>query len=92
MKIEFDPNKNSANVAKHGVDFSAVEGFEWGDCISWQDHRAAYAERRECVIGYIGERLHFVVFTDRPNAQYEARRVISLRKANQREEVFYANA
>ena len=85
MKIEFDPNKNSANVAKHGVGFLALEGFEWGDCIRWQDRRAAYVERRECDIG---ERLYFVVFTDRPNA----RRVISLRKANQREEVFYANA
>ena len=92
MQIEFDPVKDAANLAKHGVSFSALDGFEWGGCISWQDLRTVYPERRECAIGYIGNRLYFVVFTDRKNVQYEARRVISLRKANKREEVFYANA
>ena len=88
MQIEFDLVKDAANLAKHHVSLVAVYEFEWEQCICWQDLRIKYTERREYAIGYIGDRLHYLVFTDRPNA----RRIISLRKANKREEAFYANA
>ena len=87
MQIEFDPVKDLANLAKHGVSLIAINAFEWNDCITWQDNRMIYTERRECAIGYIGNRLYFVAFTDKPSA----RRIISLRKANKREEAFYAS-
>ena len=49
-------------------------------------HAAQYAEPRVRAYGYIGNRMHFLVYVRR-----EANiRVISLRKANRREEVRYA--
>lgn len=48
--------------------------------------RQLYAEPRFEAKGYIGDRLHVMVFCLRADAV----RVISLRKANKREEVSYA--
>ena len=87
MQIEFDPAKDGANLAKHGVSLLEANSFEWEDCITWQDERVVYSERRDCAIGYIENRLYFIVFTDRS----DTRRIISLRKANKREETFYAS-
>jgi uncharacterized DUF497 family protein len=39
-----------------------------------------------CAFGYISNRLHYVVYVDRD----DVRRIISLRKANSREEKRYA--
>jgi len=50
-----------------------------------QDQRQNYDEDRFCALGHIGARLHALVFTPRG----EAMRVISLHKANKREEVRY---
>jgi uncharacterized protein len=87
MQITFDTTKDAANIAKHGVSLADAAYFEWDGCVSWLDARNDYAEQRECAIGYIGDRLYFIVFVDRENA----RRVISLRKANKREERRYAS-
>ena len=54
----------------------------------WQDERFDYDEDRMVALGYIGPRLHCVVFVDRP----DGRRIISLRKANTREVKRYAEA
>ena len=48
--------------------------------------RLHHIEPRECGIGYIGQRLYFVAFVERDASL----RVISLRKANLREERLYA--
>ncbi|MFP5391633.1 MAG: BrnT family toxin [Gammaproteobacteria bacterium] len=88
MNITFDPVKDQTNTEKHGVSLAAAVEFEWDDALTWADERKAYGEGRMCAIGYIGNRLHYVVFVDRG----EARRVISLRKANSREEKRYAEA
>ncbi len=55
--------------------------------ITWLDTRKEYGEQRMAGIGYIGPRLYYVVFVDRA----DDRRIISLRKANKREEKRYAN-
>ena len=47
-----------------------------------------YGETRYLAIGYIGDRLHAVVYTDRGDAT----RIISLRRANRQEEREYAGA
>ena len=54
--------------------------------MTWPDQRHEYGEYREIGLGYIGDRLFTVVFVDRG----EERRIISLRKANRREEKIYA--
>ena len=51
-----------------------------------EDARKQYAEPRFEAKGYIGDRLHVMVFCLRADVV----RVISLRKANKREEVSYA--
>lgn len=88
MDIEFDPTKDAANIAKHGVSLAEADGFEWETCIERADIRYVYGEDRMTAIGYIGTRLHVAVFVDRG----PVRRVISLRKANKREERIYAEA
>ncbi len=86
MDITFDPAKDAANVAKHGVSLAEAGGFEWDDAVIWPDLRRDYGETRMAGIGYIGARLYYLVFVERAGG----RRVISLRKANKREEKVYA--
>ena len=86
MNISFDPSKDAANLAKHGVSLADAGAFEWDGAVTFPDRRRDYGEDRLIGIGYIGDRLFVVVFVERA----EARRIISLRKANQREERIYA--
>lgn len=88
MDIAFDTNKDAANLEKHGVSLAAAAMIEWDDALTWADDRHSYGEARMCAIAYIGDRLHYVVYVDRA----EARRIISLRKANLREVKRYAEA
>ncbi|MBY0430983.1 MAG: BrnT family toxin, partial [Rhodospirillales bacterium] len=86
MNIEFDPAKNAVNRAKHGVDMTAAGWFEFDTALVWIDDREDYGEAREVAIGFIGDRLHVLVFTHRDSAL----RVISLRKATKKEARHYA--
>lgn len=81
MDIEFDPAKDQANRAKHGIPLALAEAFELDTALVAIDDRRDYNEERFVAIGLIGERVHVMVFTVRG----EAIRVISLRKANRRE-------
>ena len=87
MEITFDPAKNAKNIEKHdGVSLAEAMGFEWDEAVTWPDQRREYGEDRIVGLGYIGNRLFNVVFVERG----EERRIISLRKANQREVKRYA--
>jgi len=86
MNITFDPTKDAINFAKHDVSLALAADLEWDSAVTWLDTRQEYGEPRQCGIGYIGHRLFFVAFVDRA----EERRIISLRKANQREVNRYA--
>ena len=88
MALSFDPAKDEVNRAKHGVSLAEAELFEWESAVVFPDERLDYGEERAAAIGYIGQRLYVVVFTDR----VEERRIISLRKANAREIRRYAEA
>jgi uncharacterized DUF497 family protein len=88
VQISFDPAKDSANLAKHGVSLAAAGQLEWGTALIWPDARRDYGEVRQCGIGYIGRRLYVVVFVERAGTP----RIISLRKANRREVNRYAEA
>lgn len=81
MKVIFDPTKDAANVAKHGVSLVMAGKLDWDTLRAKPDIRRDYGEPR--MIGYAmwQARLYCVVFTDRD----DERRVISLRKANERE-------
>ncbi|RWA38841.1 hypothetical protein XfCFBP8082_12310, partial [Xylella fastidiosa subsp. fastidiosa] len=64
-----------------------ADGFEWETAVVREDTRKQYAEPRFEAKGYIGNRLHVMVFCLRGDAV----RVISLRKANSREVRSYAD-
>lgn len=86
-EIIFDPAKSAANARKRGLPFSLVEDdFDWATAQVIEDMRKDYGERRFRALGFIGTRLHVVVYTPRGTALH----VISLRKANRREEKLYA--
>jgi len=86
MDYEFDPGKDQGNIGKHGLSLADAEGFEWETALVREDARKRYAEPRFTATGYIGDRLHVMVFCLR----VEVVRVISLRKANPREVKSYA--
>lgn len=79
--FEWDEDKREGNVAKHGVDFATVADFEFATALVRADTRTGYGEVRLTAIGFIGDRLHVLVFTIRRAGV----RVISLRKANTKE-------
>ena len=86
--IVFDIGKDAVNVTKHGLSLALAEGLDWESAVTWSDSRRPYGEPRQCGIGYIGDRLYVLAFVDRDGS----RRIISLRKANKREERRYAEA
>ena len=81
---EWDDAKRHANFEKHGVDFAVIDAFDWDTAVTNPDTR--HGEPRWIAYGYIGRRLHAVVYLVRGSR----RRIISLRKANTREETRYA--
>ncbi|MEJ8574913.1 BrnT family toxin [Microbaculum marinum] len=88
MEYEWDPRKAAANVVKHGVAFEHVVDFQWESARLGEDRRHRYGEKRFIALGLIGERVHVVIFTLRGTTI----RIISLRKANERERRSYERA
>ena len=88
MKIEFDPNKSAANIAKRELSFEMVDQFGFDEAVIEQDNRKAYPEARYVASGFIGLRLHILCFTPIAGGI----RVISLRKANDRERKYHENS
>ena len=80
---DWDEPKRQANLAKHGVDFADVIDFDLSSAVVELDSRNDYGEVRETALGLIGPRVHHLTFTKRGGLI----RVISLRKANTREQM-----
>lgn len=87
MQITFDEAKDEQNRRKHGVSLSEAEKLKWEDALTWPDNRRNYGEARMVALAAMGARLYCVVYVDRE----DVRRIISLRKANQREFDDYEN-
>jgi hypothetical protein len=86
VRRDWDAAKAAANLTKHGVAFETVARFRWDTAFEVEDARYDYGERRWRVIGEIDGRLHVLVYADRG----EALRLISLRKADEREARLHA--
>ena len=84
--IEFDAAKSARNLRDRGIEFDRFAEMDLETAISVEDARKDYGERRLRVLGYIDGKLHAAVITPRS----ETIRVISLRRANKREERAYA--
>ena len=85
MQIEFDPDKDAANLEKHGVSLTLAIELDWEAALVWIDDRIEYGELRMIALAPKSEILYYVAFVDRG----EARRIISLRRANRREVKHY---
>lgn len=78
MEFEWNENKNTENIRKHGFDFAdAWEIFE-SPMLARLDTREDYGEDRWVGIGFLGNRVVVVVFTEPAENTV---RIISLRKA-----------
>lgn len=86
MIVIYDAVKDAINKEKHGVSLTEAVFIDWDDALVWQDMRRKYGEIRMIALAPIGERLYCVVYVDHENN----RRIISLRKANNREKRHYA--
>ena len=85
MFIEFDPNKDRANIAKHGVSLALAETLDWDAALVWLDDRFEHQELRMIALAPEMNTLYYVAFVDRG----DARRIISLRLAERREVNYY---
>ena len=88
MRIELDPAKDTRNRAKHGVSLTLAADLDWQAALVWVDDRFDYAELRMIALAPETGTLYYVTFVDRGNA----RRIISLRRANRREVKHYVES
>ncbi len=88
MRIDFDPNKNQANLAKHGLSLALAAELEWNEALVWVDDRSDYGETRMIALAPRTGILYYVAFVDRG----PLRHIISLRRANRREVKHYVEA
>jgi hypothetical protein len=82
MDVEYDPEKDAANRAKHGVPLALgviVLENRVGEMV---DDRRAYGEIRINAFGLVENRLFVCTYTMRR----ETHRLISVRKANRQEQ------
>jgi hypothetical protein len=85
MKLEFDPAKRDKTLAERGLDFARASEIFDGLHLTGQDTRQDYTEDRFITVGHLEGRLVVLVWTPRG----DLRRIISMRKANDREKAFY---
>lgn len=85
MKLEFDGDKDRANLRKHGISLQAAAEIDLLAAQIIPDDRRDYGEARFRAYGWVGDRLHMLAFTMRGDVV----RAISLRKANERERKRY---
>jgi uncharacterized DUF497 family protein len=88
MEIEFHPPKNLRNIEERGLSFERVAEFDFYTAVFTLDNRRDYGETRVRALGFLGDRLHALVFVE----TLQGIRVISFRKANKREVRGYVQA
>ena len=81
MKFEWDEKKNRSNIQKHGFDFIDADKIFDEPYLVFEDDRRDYGEIRFIVAGWLNSRMVVMVYTKRKGIY----RIISLRKANERE-------
>jgi uncharacterized DUF497 family protein len=81
MQIEFDAEKRDKTLKERGLDFVRSPEVFAGATATTRDERNDYGEDRFVTVGTLDGQTVIVVWTPRG----EARRIISMRKANGRE-------
>lgn len=85
MEIEFDDEKRQRTLEARGLDFADAAIVFDGPEFTVLDDRENYGEERFLTVEYLGDRLVAIVRTPRD----AARRIISMRKCNDREQRKY---
>ncbi|MGK5027739.1 BrnT family toxin [Janthinobacterium sp. RB2R34] len=88
MRITFDAVKRDKTLSERGLDFARARDIFEGLTITMPDQRQEYGEARFITAGWLDERIVIVVWTPRGLA----RRIISMRKANEREIARYGQS
>ena len=79
MEISYDPPKSERNIRERGLSFDRAADFDFETAIYLMETRKG--EVRQVAVGYLDGRLHVLCFLPTPSGI----RVISFRKANNRE-------
>lgn len=82
MNISFDPAKRDRTLAERGLDFADAALLFRGLTLTMLDDRFPYPEPRYITFGTLNGRMLVVVWTE----VADGRRIISMRKANEREQ------
>ena len=85
MQIDFDQAKRNWTLEARGLDMGRAQEVFDGIGITFRDARLDYGEQRLVRIGYLDGRMVVLVWTKRGDVF----RIISLRKANGREQALY---
>jgi uncharacterized protein len=85
MRIEFDRAKRDDTLVNRGLDMARAHEIFAGSTLTIDDDRMDYGEKRLITIGLFDKRMVILVWTPRGTA----RRIISMRKANAREQKIY---
>lgn len=88
VEICYDPAKDARNVTERGLSFERAVDFGFETALFWIDTRKPYPELRVSALGLLEGRVHSLVFSETDDGI----RVISFRKANQREVRRYEEA
>ncbi len=89
MKITYDPVKNHRNIRLRDLPFDRVAEVDFTTAIRSVDIRKEYGEVRVVAMGYLEQRLHLMCYVQ---IAVDTIRVISFRKANNREMRKYAKS
>nr|WP_082359131.1 BrnT family toxin [Bosea sp. AAP35] len=85
MDIVFDRTKRDTTLQERGLDFARAAEVFAGRTFTQPDRWIDYGEERFITVGRLDGRIVVIVWTDRGHA----RRIISMRKANEREQARY---
>ena len=86
IPVEYDPGKRSITLEARGLDMARAEEVFDGATLTVEDDRRDYGESRFITIGFLDGAMVVMVWTPRRRA----RRIISMRRANERERRLYA--
>ncbi|WP_245580297.1 BrnT family toxin [Niveispirillum irakense] len=82
VNITFDPTKRDRTLAERGLDFADAAQVFAGLTFTMKDDRFDYREERFISAGMLADRMVVIVWTPTE----DGRRIISMRKANEREQ------
>lgn len=86
MQIEFDSHKRDKTLAERSLDFARAGEVFAGVNVTFSDNRLDYGEQRFNTVGMLDGRMVVVAWTPRG----EVRRIISMRKTNEREQARFS--